>query len=266
MYPVDLLILLRERRYRVLRDDGDEVRTIDTMIQFIESEILTSSIPCDLREYRDRFILTYGQGNNLKSKIFEKKENTNMKWEYSNSKVLGTREINASTEATTSFSFSLTKEGEKAMKKLIKRDMGNPTEIEKVIFNDPATIVFWGNGDKTVVKCGKDDIYDPEKGLAMAISKRFLGNEGNYFNVFKKWLPKEEHKTELSEEAEAYVKNDIKAVADAVKRYVNRLSDILLRQTNKELVNKSFAGAPEADIKKLIDESRELIDIWKETK
>ena len=64
-------------------------------------------------------------------------------------------------------------------------------KIKKVIFNDPATIVFWSDGKKTVVKCGERDIYDPEKGLAMAIAKRALGNEGNYYELFKKWLPKE---------------------------------------------------------------------------
>lgn len=66
-------------------------------------------------------------------------------------------------------------------------------EIERVIFNDPATIVLWEDGIKTVVKCDVDDIYDPEKGLAMAIAKRFLGNKGNYYKVFKKWLPEEEN-------------------------------------------------------------------------
>lgn len=61
--------------------------------------------------------------------------------------------------------------------------------IGKVIFNDPATIVFWGDGSKTVVKCNSGDTFDPEKGLAMAISKRYLGDAGNYYNEFKKWLP-----------------------------------------------------------------------------
>ena len=63
--------------------------------------------------------------------------------------------------------------------------------IKKVIFNDPATIVFWEDGTKTVVKCGEHDIFDPEKGLAMAIAKKALGNEGNYYNVIKKWLPEQ---------------------------------------------------------------------------
>ena len=63
--------------------------------------------------------------------------------------------------------------------------------IDKVVFNNPATIVLWKDGTKTVVKCGDGDTFDPEKGLAMAIAKKALGNKGYYYEVFKKWLPKE---------------------------------------------------------------------------
>ena len=63
--------------------------------------------------------------------------------------------------------------------------------IKKVIFNEPATIVFWADGTKTVVKCDEDDIWDPEKGLAMAVTKKFFGNEGFYYDIFKKWIPEE---------------------------------------------------------------------------
>ena len=63
--------------------------------------------------------------------------------------------------------------------------------IKKVKFNPPATIVFWTDNTKTVVKCNGED-YDPEKGLAMCISKKVLGDKGNYYEVFKKWLPKED--------------------------------------------------------------------------
>lgn len=65
-------------------------------------------------------------------------------------------------------------------------------EIKNVIFNDPATIVFWEDGTKTVVKCQDGDEFDPEKGLAMAIVKKAYGNKGSYCNKLKKWLPKEE--------------------------------------------------------------------------
>ena len=60
----------------------------------------------------------------------------------------------------------------------------------RVIYNDPATIAFWSDGTKTIVKAQPGDIFDPEKGLAMAIAKKACGNKGNYYNGFKKWLPK----------------------------------------------------------------------------
>ena len=44
-------------------------------------------------------------------------------------------------------------------------------EIEKVTFNDPATIVFWKDGTKTVSKCKNGDTYNKETGLAMCIYK-----------------------------------------------------------------------------------------------
>lgn len=66
-------------------------------------------------------------------------------------------------------------------------------KIKKVIFNDPATIVLWKDGTKTVVKCGKDDSFDPEKGLALAIAKKALGNKWTYYNVFNKWIPEDEY-------------------------------------------------------------------------
>lgn len=39
-----------------------------------------------------------------------------------------------------------------------------PLAPTNVIFNGPATIVFWNDGTKTVVKCSDGDEYDPESG------------------------------------------------------------------------------------------------------
>lgn len=64
--------------------------------------------------------------------------------------------------------------------------------IRKVIFNDPATIVLWSDGTKTVVKCGPEDTYDMEKGLAMAIVKKMAGNDGRFHKVFKEWCKPDE--------------------------------------------------------------------------
>lgn len=61
--------------------------------------------------------------------------------------------------------------------------------IGDVIFNNPAIIVFWTDGTKTVVKADNEE-FDPEKGLAMAIAKKALGNKHDYYETFKKWIGK----------------------------------------------------------------------------
>lgn len=82
---------------------------------------------------------------------------------------------------------------EEMMKKWNRGIINNNQSIKNVIFNNPATIVFWSDGTKTVVKA-EGEPFDPEKGLAMAIAKKSLGNKGDYYNEFKKWLPEEETK------------------------------------------------------------------------
>lgn len=96
-------------------------------------------------------------------------------------------------------------------------------KMENVIFNGPATIVIWNDGSKTVVKCCEDDKYDPEKGFAMAICKKFLGDE--FKSTFKRWTPEmvtEDH--------------DINKALD--NAYNNALSD-LIEKLKKSTARKS---------------------------
>lgn len=60
--------------------------------------------------------------------------------------------------------------------------------IKKVIFNPPTTVVYWSDCTKTVVKCNVNDIFDPEKGLAMAIAKRCAGNTSAYYAEIRHWV------------------------------------------------------------------------------
>ena len=66
-------------------------------------------------------------------------------------------------------------------------------DIKDVIFNNPATIIFWKDETKTVVKAENEE-FDPEKGLAMAIAKKALGNNYGYYDVFKKYVGRYEKK------------------------------------------------------------------------
>lgn len=60
----------------------------------------------------------------------------------------------------------------------------DPTiKAKKVIFNNPATIVYWSDGSKTVVKAQEGDGWDEEKGLAMCYIKKFIGLKEFYHNL-----------------------------------------------------------------------------------
>lgn len=59
-------------------------------------------------------------------------------------------------------------------------------EIERVIFNDPATVVFWKDGTKTVSKCSEGDTFNKEHGLAMCIIRYVTANR-RYNDVFEKY-------------------------------------------------------------------------------
>ena len=50
-------------------------------------------------------------------------------------------------------------------------------EIEQIKFHGPATIIFWKDGTKTVVKCQDGDAYDSEKGVLFCTLKKLIGLE-----------------------------------------------------------------------------------------
>lgn len=66
-------------------------------------------------------------------------------------------------------------------------DLPRALQVRNVIFNPPATIVFWEDGMKTVVKCSKDDTYDPERGFELAFLKRVLGG-GALRRLIRDWV------------------------------------------------------------------------------
>ena len=88
-------------------------------------------------------------------------------------------------------------------------------EIKNVKFNGPATIVFWADGTKTVVKCQDGDDYSEEVGLAMCIVKKAFGNKSKYNDIFKKWCPSYDTETDaddyLSEACKQFRNNVLKA-------------------------------------------------------
>ena len=58
--------------------------------------------------------------------------------------------------------------------------------VSKIIFNPPATIVFWEDGTKTVVKCSAEDEFNEYYGLLAALGKKVYENN----NQIKKLIDK----------------------------------------------------------------------------
>lgn len=66
-----------------------------------------------------------------------------------------------------------------------ENNLYNTFEIKDIKVKGPATIVFWADSSKTVVKCGPGDSYDIEKAVAMCFMKKALGSRSMHkiFNL-----------------------------------------------------------------------------------
>ncbi len=119
----------------------------------------------------------------------------------------------------------------------------NTSSIKNVIFNPPATVVYWTNGTKTVVKCNENDIFDPEKGLALAVAKRCAGNHGAYYAEIRHWVEKcwkgNPNKPCTAEHS---------ANLDAVKASIEKMN-----HNFDELLDGAVAGNPARFMKKLCE-------------
>lgn len=88
--------------------------------------------------------------------------------------------------------------------KLGKREPQAPElMVTNVIYNDPATVVYWSDKTRTVVKCQPDDKFDSELGFLLALCKKVCGNTGKYNDLLRECIPGyggEKTKTEPSVE------------------------------------------------------------------
>lgn len=68
--------------------------------------------------------------------------------------------------------------------RLLRRELcSNVFAIDKVLFNPPATIVFWLDGTKTVVKCKEGEEFSEWAGIALCLAKKLYGP--NFHKIFK---------------------------------------------------------------------------------
>jgi uncharacterized protein YlzI (FlbEa/FlbD family) len=73
----------------------------------------------------------------------------------------------------------------------------NSLEIKQVIFNNPATIIIWKDGSKTVVKASGDE-FNEEFGFAMAYLKKIFGERNKYLKYIKNAQRPQEKKEQIN--------------------------------------------------------------------
>lgn len=114
--------------------------------------------------------------------------------------------------------------------------------IKKVIFNDPATIVLWDDGTKTVVKCSEGDTYSEWSGLAFCICKKLMGDE--FHKVFKHWCDRDDIRKPIydvrhtdpgchSESVSHYGKDEITNILESLRIVHAKAADIINQLCDK---------------------------------
>ena len=48
--------------------------------------------------------------------------------------------------------------------------------VKRVVYNNPATIIFWSDGTKTVVKCMDGEPFEKYAGFCAALAKKVFGS------------------------------------------------------------------------------------------
>ena len=128
-------------------------------------------------------------------------------------------------------------------------------DIKKVIFNDPATIVIWADGTKTVVKCKEGETYSKWAGLALCYAKRINGEK--FHAEFKRWCGEDEE----AQEETGYSCGSAYSIADSFAEIGKNARTCL------DTLAKAFNGDNSIDYRDVIfknrDDAKRIIDDMK---
>ena len=87
--------------------------------------------------------------------------------------------------------------------------------INRVIFHGPATIVYWDDGTKTVVKCMEGDKFSYDAGIYAAMLKKLFGSTYAAFKKDARMAIKEAIEKDLTKKKKNYISELKKELAMA---------------------------------------------------
>lgn len=112
----------------------------------------------------------------------------------------------------------------------------------KVIFNAPATICYFPDGTKTVVKCADDEEFCEEEGVMACIIKKLFASR----NQFKK-LVKEAYRQPKEEKKPKEVSVNINITVDGT--FAKQESSVIEKQIEKALKTGNFKNKKDTPIR-----------------
>lgn len=93
-------------------------------------------------------------------------------------------------------------------------------EVREIRYNGPATIVFWEDNTKTVVKMQPGEMhYDPDKAFAMAVCKKLFGNKFNRHLTKAQKAYEKSYEEKCEKWVEGFIKNPEKIMCDFLDNF-----------------------------------------------
>lgn len=108
-------------------------------------------------------------------------------------------------------------------------DMWGVPDIDRVVFSGPATIVFWADGTKTVVKCMDGEKFERYAGFAAACMKKMFGSTSRAKAIMNE-LTIEQSASEPKKKKDVYVPDLTEAFNEVIAN----------RESVQEAINETF--------------------------
>lgn len=122
-------------------------------------------------------------------------------------------------------------------------------DIDRIIFSPPATVIFWDDGEKTVVKCAEGQQYDRYNGFCAAVCKRLFGSSSAAKKIMdfcdedliRERMEAAREKTKAAHEKEK--EKEPKSLYDTVKAAIQDAMDKVSGVSSYEEAIKLFTSA-----------------------
>lgn len=121
--------------------------------------------------------------------------------------------------------------------------------VDRVIFHNPATIIFWKNGDKTVVKCAENETYNEYAGFCAAVAKQVFRTNSAVSRIVRN----------AYREPEKPVSEQRKEKSDDINMLLEHMKARILELRDKGYSCEAIAGItdyPESTVRNVIKDAK----------